>query len=648
MSRPFYITTPIYYVNDRPHIGHAYTTIAADLIARFHRLAGREAFFLTGTDEHGTKIAEAAAKAGIAPQEFCDRIVATFQEAWKNLDIEYNYFIRTTSQRHVNGVIKFVDAMRAARTPDGAEVIYQDYYEGLYCNGCEKFLTEKELVDGLCPDHRVPPEKLKEKNYFFRMTAFLGNVRKDIETGRIVILPEEKKNEVLGLIDQGLGDFSASRERVKWGIPLPFDKSQVAYVWVDALSNYITAIGYGDDPVTFRKWWTDAEVVHLMGKEILKFHCLYWPAMLESVGVKPPDTMFLHGWFTVDGSKMSKSLGNVIDPNDMVRQYGADGARYLLMTQYPFGIDGDIQAKRFSLQYNSDLANDLGNLVSRVCKLIETNFGGKLPQPHRTLPGLEPLIDQAERLPGSAYEHIKAFRLTNAIGESIALVRTANKFFNDTAPWILAREGKTAELGGVLYACCEVIRIVSILLYPVMPAKMKEVRAVFGLDDSTLTLSHAQEFFDLVPGSTVRFEKAIFPRIESKEPKEPKADKLQQAAPAKTGVPATADGLLDITDFGKVELRVAQVVQAERIEGADKLLKLQVDLGREKRQIVAGIALFYSPEALIGKRVVVVANLKPTILRGVESAGMLLAAKAGDKLALITPDGDLPPGAKIS
>lgn len=639
MPQSFFVTTPIYYVNDRPHIGHSYTTIAADLLARMNRLAGREAFFLTGTDEHGTKVAEAAAAAGLTEIEFCDRTVETFKTAWKNLDIQYDDFIRTTSERHKKAVLKILDAMRAARTPDGREVVYSDYYEGLYCLGCEKFLTEKELVDGLCPYHRTTPQKLKEKNYFFRLTAFAPEIRRKIESGELKILPEERRAEVLGLIGQDLPDFSLSRERVKWGIPLSFDPSQIAYVWVDALTNYISAIGYADDPAKFSKWWGKGEVVHLMAKDILKFHCLYWPAMLMAAGVKLPDTIFLHGFFTVDGEKMSKSLGNFIDPNDMVPEFGPDGTRYLLLTQFPFGIDGDIQAKRFVNQYNSDLANDLGNLLSRVCKLIETNFDGKLPRPYKTLPGLQPLIELAEAVPGAAYDHARNFRISNSIAESIALVRAANKYFNDAAPWILAREGKTEELGGVLYACCEVLRIVSIMLYPAMPRKMTELRSVFGLDNSTLTLQRAQVFFDLVPGTPVKFVTPLFPRLESKAATEVKAE------PAKAKEP---DNLLDISEFAKADLRVAKVLEAERVTGADKLLRLQVDLGSEKRQIVAGVAQFYSPEKIVGMKIIVVTNLKPSVIRGVQSNGMLLAAKSGSQLFVLTPEGDLPPGAKVS
>ncbi len=641
MRPPFYVTTPIYYVNDRPHIGHAYTTIAADVLTRFHRLAGREAFFLTGTDEHGSKIAEAAQAAGLSEQEFCDRTVEYFKTAWKNLSIEYDGFIRTTSERHKKAVWKILDAMRSAKTPDGKEVVYTGFYEGLYCTGCEKFLTEKDLVNGLCPDHNRKPELVKEKNYFFRLSSFLPAIKEKIESNELLILPEERRREVLGLIEQDIGDFSLSREKVKWGIPLSFDKTQLAYVWVDALTNYISAIGYADDDKSFTKWWNKGEVVHLMAKEILKFHCLYWPAMLMAAGEKIPDKIFLHGFFTVDGEKMSKSLGKKIDPNDLVAEFGSDVTRYLLLTQFPFGSDGDVQVSRFVRQYNSDLANDLGNLVSRVAKLIETNFGGKLPESATGIAGQKELMEQAERLPASVFNHLEKFNLDKAIAEIISLVRAGNKFFTDTAPWKLAKEGKTKELGGILNTCCEVIRIVSILLYPVLPAKAKEIRAVLGLDDGTLNIQNAEKSLALEPGTKIELKGALFPRLETK------TSEAVMVAP-KAAVNESGANLIEYADFIKTKLKVALVLKAEKVEGADKLLKLEIDLGDEKRQIVAGVAQFYTPEQIIGKKIIVVANLKPARIRGIESNGMLLAAKKGKQLALVTPDGDLPCGADVS
>jgi len=637
LQKPFYITTPIYYVNDRPHIGHSYTTIAADLMARFHRLNGREAFFLTGTDEHGTKVAEAAAAAGLEPQAFCDEVVAHFKQAWEKLSIEYSDFIRTTDQRHIDAFQKIMSLLKEAKTDDGRDVIYSDVYEGLYCTGCEKFLTEKDLVDGVCPDHKKPPEILKEKNYFFRLNAYIDKVRELIESNELVILPDERRREVLGLIKVGLPDFSISRERVTWGIPLPFDSSQHAYVWIDALFNYITGIGYGDNEEQFTKWWREAEVVHFMAKDILKFHCIFWPAMLLAAKLPLPKTILLHGYFTIDGVKMSKSLGNMIPPDELVDQFGPDATRYLLLTQYPFGVDGDIKRSKFIKKYNSDLANDLGNLVSRVAKMIVSNFDGKLPSPSKELDGVNGIIEQTETAVETAVEHYYNFRISNAIDEAMNLVRMANKYFDNNAPWKMVKDGKLKEAGGVLYACAEVIRVVSILLYPTIPGKSMEILKIFGLDRNDLSIDMARTFFQLKPTVEVKISESVFPRLKETK-KEKKPEKKDEGE----------DNLLDISEFGRVELVVAEVLEAVKVEGADKLLKMQINIGSEKRQIVAGIAQHYTPDEMIGKKIVVVKNLKPAVIRGVESKGMLLAAKKGKKLCVVAPEADLPPGATIS
>ncbi len=636
MSKPFYITTPIYYVNDRPHVGHSYTTIAADLITRYHRLNGREAFFLTGTDEHGTKVAEAAEKAGLDPQSFCDGVVQQYKDAWKALDIEYSDFIRTTDKRHEVAVQKLLSILHEAKTPDGEAVIYPDVYEGLYCTGCEKFLTEKELVDGLCPHHKTAPQVLSEKNYFFRLTAFVDKIRSLIETDKIAILPDERRREVMGLLDQDLTDFSISREKVKWGIPLPFDSKQVTYVWVEALINYISGIGYGADDKKFKKWWYDGEIVHLMAKDILKFHCIYWPAILMAAGLPLPKTIFLHGFFTVNGEKMSKSLGNQIDPRDMVERFGPDASRYLLLTQYPFGADGDIQESRFVTKYNSDLANDLGNLVSRTAKMIIANFDGKIPAPADGIEGVDELVSVAEKLPEVVLDHIKNYRLLNAIEAVMSLVRSTNKFFDTNAPWNLIKDGDLKKAGGVLYISAEAIRITAIMISPIMPNKAVEMLGVFGFDKDELSIESARTFYRLEAGTRIALKDSVFPRLQEKKAKKT-SDKGDESD----------DGLVDIDSFFKNKLVVAEVLEAEKVEGADKLLRLQIDVGGEKRQIVAGIALHYTPEDLVGKQIVVVKNLKPAKIRGIESNGMLLAAKKGKQLTLVTPEQDIEAGAEV-
>lgn len=451
MAQRFYITTPIYYVNDRPHIGHAYTTVAADVLARYHRQKGHDVFFLTGTDEHGAKVAESAQKAGMEPQAFCDQNSLLFKDAFKALDISHDYFIRTTDKRHLRAVQKFMQLLH-----DRGH-IYEGVYEGLYCVGCEKFLTEKELVDGKCPLHNRPPEKLKEKNYFFKLKKYLPAIQRLVEQGKLGILPAERKNEVLGLFKQDLEDFSVSREKVTWGIPLPFDPKQKTYVWVEALQNYISAVGYGDDEKEFKQWWpADA---HLMAKDILKFHAIYWPAMLMAAGVELPKKIFAHGFFSIDGKKMSKSLGNVIDPNDLVSTFGVDAARYLLLTQFPFGQDGDIKESLFAEKYNADLANNLGNLVSRVLNMIEQYLDGKVEQ---GAPALVPVEHLGE--------HIERFEFDFVLKELWAAIAKANQYIDEHAPWQLAKDpAKRGELEKVLGTLASFLLECAGVLEPFMP-----------------------------------------------------------------------------------------------------------------------------------------------------------------------------------
>jgi len=662
-SKNLYITTPIYYLNDRPHIGHAYTTIAGDVIARAHRLFGGEAYYLTGTDEHGTKVAESAAAAGVAPQAFCDAQSALFRAAWQSLDIQVDDFIRTTEERHIRAVQKFLQRLHSAKAPDGRPVIYPGTYSGLYCVGCERFLTEKELVNGVCPHHKTVPATVTEKNYFFRLRSFAPRVGAMIDKGQIKVNPPERKAEVLGLIKQGLEDFSLSREKVKWGIPLPFDSTQNTYVWVEALQNYISAIGYGDDRARFAKIWNDGHVLHLMAKDILKFHAVFWPAMLLAAGEKPPDELFVHGFFSVNGEKMSKSLGNVIAPQDLIAAYGIDATRYLLLVQFPFGADGDIQAERFPERYNSDLANDLGNLTSRVVKFCE-RVGNTVPEPGELSADDRGLLVAGKKAVETYRVELEARNLLGMIAAPMNLVRAANRYVETSAPWQLQKEGQNDRLRTVLYVALEAIRVSAALLQPIMPTKMRAIRAAVGVPEAKLaaTIKELEHLRALAPGTPVGIGDAIFPRIEKdgmaakiavstakdpKAPQDPKEPKVKAPAKVKAAPDVEGDGLIDISDFSKVQLAVAEVLEAATVEGADRLLQLKIRVGDEERPLVAGIAEHYKPEDLIGRRIVIVKNLKPARIRGIESRGMLLAAKDGKKLVLVTTDGEIPSGASI-
>lgn len=462
MSNKFYITTPIYYVNDKPHIGHAYTTIVADVLARWHRQNKGDVFFLTGTDEHGTKIAESAAAAGKTPQEFCDEISAMFEAKWKNLNISNDDFIRTTSERHKKRVVEIFNLLKDAKTPPGREVIYQGEYKGLYCTGCEKFLTEKELVGGKCPDHKTMPEELKEKNYFFRLSDYKEILREKIEKGEINIFPVKRKNEALAMLEF-IDDFSVSRETVKWGIDLPFDKSQKIYVWVDALANYLTALGYPDDK-NYQKWWPAD--VQLMAQDILKFHTLYWPAILMALNLPLPKNICIHGFFLIDGQKMSKSLGNAIDPDELVEKYGVDATRYLLLSQFAFGEEADVQVARFPEKFNSDLANGLGNLVARVSNLLEKNeIEVKLKKAAD-----KKLIKEFEE----KMEHYKFNEVLEVLWKKL---RACDEIMTKTEPWKMKDK---KEIKKVLEPVAQDILSVAELLVPFMPATSEKILAQFG------------------------------------------------------------------------------------------------------------------------------------------------------------------------
>jgi methionyl-tRNA synthetase len=629
MKNKFYVTTPIYYVNDEPHIGHAYTTILADVLAGFHRIFKDEVFFLTGTDEHGQKLQDAAAKNNREPLDYCDEMVMRFQKIWKKLQIRNDDFIRTTEERHKKVVSEILQQIY-----DKGE-IYASDYEGWYCVHEERFWTEKDLVEGNCPDCNRPVSKITEKNYFFKMSKYQKWLIEHIEKNPGFIKPDFRRNEVLGFLKQPLGDLCISRPkaRLSWGIELPFDKDYVCYVWFDALINYISAIGYSSDDKKFRKWWP---ALHLIGKDILTTHAVYWPCMLKAMGIPQPETIFAHGWWLIGETKMSKSLGNVVKPLELADRYGVDAFRYFLMREMTLGQDSTYTEESFILRYNSDLANDLGNLLSRTLKMIQSFGDGSIPAPSAGDSDAE-LSKHAAEVIATTSEKIESFKLNQAIEDVLELVRATNRYIEKNKPWALAKEGQKEKLGNVLYNAAETLRLVSILLSPIMPEKCGSVQKQLGLRDNAignLTWGY------LEPGTSVNPGKSLFPRLQA-----PKIESVPDQTNQKTALP---EGLIGFEEFGKVKLKIARVLKAEKVEKADKLLKLQIDLGSEKRQIVAGIAQHYSPEDMIGKNLVIVSNLQPATIRGVESNGMLLAAQSGKKLVLITTDDDIPPGADIS
>ncbi len=508
----FYITTPIYYANDVPHIGSAYTTVAADVLARYHRRRGDDTFFLTGTDEHGAKVAEAAAQHGVTPKAYTDEIVAHFKEAWRRLEITNDYFIRTTDPRHEAGVQAFL-----ARLYDAGE-IYKGKYEGLYCVGCEAYVSPEDLVDGLCPVHRRPPIVYEEENYFFRLSKYQDVLAKAIadesDLNHYDVAPTARRNEVLGKLRVGLSDISISRSSLKWGIPLPFDPSQTAYVWVDALLNYVTAVGYADDPASFSRYWPAD--VHLVGKDILWFHAIIWPAMLIAAGVKPPRLVFAHGFFTVNGQKMSKSLGNVITPGELLERFGADAARYLLLSEFPFGVDGDISLPSFVSRFNAELANDLGNLLNRTVAMLNRYFQGEVPAPGPASGSDEELKALALETAGELGARLDRLEFAEAIAAIRALVTRANKYVEETAPWTLARSDR-ARLATVLYNLAELERLVAELVWPFMPTTAETMVAQLGtqLGRGGGWSGQALQWGQLPPGTRATPKPTpLFPKIE--------------------------------------------------------------------------------------------------------------------------------------
>lgn len=616
-TKKFYVTTPIYYANDEPHIGHSYTTILADVLTRYHQSAGEETFFLTGLDEHGLKVQQAAEANGIDPQDHCDKMAPKWKALWEKLHIRYSNFIRTTEPRHEKVVQDVLNNVNDAGD------IYVDEYGGHYCVGCERFYTEKELEGGKCPQHEKELEFITEKNYFFRMSKYQQQLIDYINDNPEFIQPEHRKNEILGFLRQPLEDLCISRpkSRLSWGVELPFDNDYVTYVWFDALLNYVTGPGYGSDAESFEKWWP--ETVHLIGKDILMTHAVYWPTMLMSAGIPLPKTIFAHGWWLMKESKMSKSLGNVVNPLELIDEYGVDPVRYYLMREMVLGQDSNFTMESFIKRYNADLANDFGNLLSRVSRLIEKNFDGKLPDWGTQTPAEEEIKKSAVSTASNMNALTHAMRINEAIEETMQFIRSVNRYMEQQAPWKLVKEDKAAA-GRVLITAAEALRVGALLLNPVMPNRTLTVLETLGAVGTEL------KWGGLIPGNELKKHPPLFPRIEVENKTKTKT-KTKTDAKEKS-----VENVITFDEFLKVELKTAKVVQAEIVEGADRLLKLQIDVGGERRQIVAGVAEFYSPEDLLEKMIVIVTNLTPAKIRGIESNGMLLAAKKGKKLTLIT------------
>ena len=612
--KTFYLTTPIYYVNDKPHIGHAYTTILADVLTRFHRNSGEDVFFLTGLDEHGQKVQQAAEKHGVDPQKHCNEMAPRFLKLWENLHIQNDDFIRTTEKRHVDVVQHILQ-----KVYDKGD-IYEDEYEGLYSVSEERFITKKEADSGEFRDIK----ELKEKNYFFKMSNYQQALIDHIKNNSDFIQPKHRKNEVLGFLKQPLEDLCISRpkSRLGWGIELPFDSDYVTYVWFDALINYITAPGYNVNEENFNKYWPAN--YHLIGKDILTTHSVYWPTMLMSANIPLPQAIFAHGWWLIGESKMSKSLGNVVDPLGLIEEYGVDPVRYYLMREMVLGQDASFTIESFIKRYNSDLANDFGNLLSRISNLLKKFFDSRIPQDEDdSAEGLD-VKSKAVETVAIVREKIEVMRVNEAIEIILQFVRSINKYIETKAPWKLAKE-EPEIAGKVLFTAAEALRVSAILLSPIMPNRTQTVLETLGATESGL------DWGGLTSGIEVKLHDPLFPRINIK--------KLENSV-ENHGKKEELENVITFDEFQNVELKTAKILKAEKVEGADKLLKLQIKVGDEQRQIVSGIAQFYPPEELVEKMIVVVTNLKPATIFGIESNGMLLAAKNGRTLTLMTIDSE--------